>query len=163
VTRVPTAAVRGFTLVELVAALAILAVLASVAVAPLRLERQRMQERELRSALREIRDALDAHKRLVDEGRIAKAGPSASGFPPSLDELARGIRDVSKPNAPTIYLLRRLPRDPFEKDTSIPAARTWGLRSYASAPDRPQPGADVFDVYSKAPGTGLNGVPYREW
>ena len=154
---------RGFTLVELVAALAILAVLATVAVAPLRLERQRMQERELRAALRDIRDALDAHKRLVDEGRIAKSGPNASGYPAGLEELARGIPDVSRPGAGTIYLLRRIPRDPFEPDTSIPAARTWGLRSYASPPDRPQPGADVFDVHSKVSGIGLDGVPYRQW
>lgn len=161
--RARSPSVRGFTLVELVAALAILAVLASVAVAPLRLERQRMHERDLRAALREIRDALDTHKRLVDEGRIAKAGATASGYPSSLDELARGIRDVSRPDSPTIYLLRRIPRDPFEPDSSIPASRTWGLRSYASPPDRPQPGVDVFDVFSKAPGVGLNGVPYREW
>jgi general secretion pathway protein G len=153
----------GFTLVELVAALAILAVLASVAVAPLRMERQRMQERELRAALREIRDALDAHKRLVDEGRIAPAGPGGSGYPASLDVLARGLADVSRPDGARIYLLRRVPRDPFEPDASIPPARTWGLRSYASSPERPQPGADVFDVHSKSAGIGLNGAPYREW
>ena len=154
---------RGFTLVELVAALAILAVLASVAVAPLRLERQRMQERELRAALREIRDALDAHKRLVDEGRIAVTSPGGSGYPASLDVLARGFTDASRPDGGRIYLLRRVPRDPFEPDQSIPAARTWGLRSYASPPERPQPGADVFDVHSRSAGVGLNGTPYREW
>jgi len=153
----------GFTLVELVAALAILAVLASVSIAPLRLERQRMQERELRAALREIREALDAHKRLVDEGRIAKSGGNASGYPASLNDLARGIVDESRPDAGRIYLLRRLPRDPFEADTSMSAARTWALRSYSSPPEAPQPGADVFDVRSRAPGVGLNGVPYREW
>lgn len=153
----------GFTLVELVAALAILAVLASVAVAPLRLERQRMHERELRAALREIRDALDAHKRLVDEGRIAVTGPGGSGYPASLDVLARGLVDASRPDGARIYLLRRVPRDPFEADPSVPAARTWGLRSYASPPETPQPGADVFDVHSKSAGIGLNGAPYREW
>jgi general secretion pathway protein G len=159
----PRRASAGFTLVELVAALAILAVLASVSIAPLRLERQRMQERELRAALRDIREALDAHRRLVDDGRIAKSGVNASGYPSSLDDLARGIVDASRPDGGRIYLLRRLPRDPFEADASIPAARTWALRSYASAPDTPQPGADVFDVRSKASGVGLNGVPYREW
>jgi general secretion pathway protein G len=39
----------------------------------------------------------------------------------------------------------------------------WGLRSYASSRENPQPGADIFDVYSLAQGTGLNGIAYREW
>ena len=37
------------------------------------------------------------------------------------------------------------------------------LRSYASAPDSPSAGADVFDVMTNASGVGLNGVPYQEW
>jgi general secretion pathway protein G len=55
-----------------------------------------------------------------------------------------------------------LSRDPFAPE-GVSAADSWGLRSYASAADDPKPGRDVFDVYSKASGNGLNGVPYREW
>jgi general secretion pathway protein G len=43
------------------------------------------------------------------------------------------------------------------------AAQTWGKRSYASPPDAPVEGADVFDVHSRSAGIGLNGIAYREW
>ena len=62
-----------------------------------------------------------------------------------------------------IYFLRKLPRDPMYPDETTPAAQTWGKRSYASAPDSPQDGADVFDVYSLSKGRGMNGVVYRDW
>jgi general secretion pathway protein G len=56
-----------------------------------------------------------------------------------------------------------LPRDPTFDDARVPAAQTWGLRSYASPPDAPTEGDDVFDVYSKSKKTGLNGVEYVLW
>jgi len=71
--------------------------------------------------------------------------------------------DVRDPNGHLMYFLRRVPRDPFFPDASVPAEETWGLRSYASPPDAPRPGADVFDVHSLSSRPSLNGVPYREW
>ena len=38
-----------------------------------------------------------------------------------------------------------------------------GRRSYASPPNAPAPGDDVFDVYSLSSAIGLNGIPHREW
>lgn len=152
----------GFSLIELVVTLAILALLASVAVPFAQLVQQRHKETELRDALRQIRTALDAYRQAVKEGRI-EAAADASGYPPNLDALWQGVADKTRPDASKIYLMRRLPRDPFYPDTTASPADTWGLRSYASPPDAPSPGRDVFDVYSLSPQTGLNGVPYREW
>jgi general secretion pathway protein G len=126
------------------------------------LAHRRSQEEDLRRSLREIRSAIDAYKRLVDAGRIIRAA-DASGYPARLELLIDGVQDAQSPQGTKIYLLRRLPRDPFAAESIADAAQTWGVRSYASSAEDPQPGRDVFDVYSRSAGIGLNGVPYRQW
>jgi len=142
--------------------LAILALLASVAVPFAQLVQQRQKEAELRSALRDIRSAIDAYKQAVKDGRIPKI-EGESGYPPTLDTLWQGVADQTKINSGKLYFLRRLPRDPLYPEPAATAAETWGLRSYDSPADEPAAGNDVFDVYSLSPRSGLNGVPYREW
>jgi general secretion pathway protein G len=152
----------GFTLIELVVTVTIVAILSMVALPMAELAVKRNREQDLQLALRQIRGALDAYRQAVEEGRVlATAG--GSGYPASLDELAIGVDDASSPVPRKIFFLRRLPRDPFAGDPQQPAAETWGTRSYASTAEDPQPGEDVFDVYSLAPGAGMNGIPYREW
>jgi general secretion pathway protein G len=149
---------RGFTLIELLVVMAVLGLL-SLAVYPLaEVNLRRERERELRHALWEIRDAIDAYKRAVDAGQVRRATPT--GYPPDLQALVHG--GAMSPAGQPQYFLRRLPRDPFA-DPALPAAATWGLRSFASPPEAPRYTDDVFDVYSQAPGTGLNGQPLREW
>jgi general secretion pathway protein G len=152
----------GFTLIELVVTVAIVAILATVALPMAELAVRRTKEQALQTALRQIRTAIDEYKLAVEEGRIMKSVDQA-GYPPSLEALVEGVPDAHSPEQTMIYFLRRLPRDPMAPDPSVPAAETWGKRSYASGPDDPEEGDDVFDVYSKAAGTGLNGLAYQDW
>lgn len=153
---------RGFTLIELVITLAIIGLLATAAMPLAQLVAQREKEADLRTALRDIRTAIDAYRVAAQTGHI-KQELGASGYPPDLKSLYAGVEDVSSEKKVNLYFLRRVPRDPFFPDANVAAEETWGLRSYQSPPDDPQPGEDVFDVYSQSGTKGLNGIPYREW
>jgi general secretion pathway protein G len=152
---------RAFTLIELVVTVAIVGILASVAMPLAQLTVERGKEQALRAALREIREAIDAYKRAADDGRIRRRADE-NGYPPALEVLVDGVEDARHPDRRKVYFLRRLPRDPFA-EPALGAADSWGKRSYASPAGAPVEGADVFDIYSRAPGIGLNGIPYRDW
>jgi general secretion pathway protein G len=145
---------KGFTLIELVIAVAIVGILAAAALPLNELVVQRAKEQDLRRALREIRAGLDAYKQASDDGRILRK-VGESGYPKRLEDLVEGVEDMRSPKRDKIYFLRRIPPDPF--------GEPWGKRSYASPPDDPREGDDVFDVFTRAPGKGINGRPYKEW
>ena len=152
---------RGFTFIELMITLTIMATLATVAVPMAQVALQRDKERQLRSALIELRQAIDAYKRAADNGRI-KPGLGESGYPKKLEDLVDGVPDERSPRKQNMYFLRRLPRDPFAPP-GTGAAASWAKRSYASPPDNPTEGEDVFDVASRSDAVGLNGVPLKLW
>jgi general secretion pathway protein G len=163
---------RGFTLIEMVVTLAIVGLLASIAAPLTETIIRRGKEQELRTALYQIRDAIDAYKRAAESGRIEKS-VSSNGYPASLKVLVDGARDLKSPKGAKIFFLRRIPHDPLAPTSTASAsgfgkgkrdaADDWGLRSYDSPAQNPRDGEDVFDVYSRAKGRGLNGVAYSEW
>ncbi|HYD78903.1 MAG TPA: type II secretion system protein [Paucimonas sp.] len=152
----------GFSLIELLVSAAILGLLATVAMPLAEVTVRRQKEHDLRLALRDIRQAIDAYKAAAASGKIALA-TGESGYPPTLTDLVAGVKNASDPEGPKLYFLRRVPRDPFNADAKVAAVDSWGLRSFASPADKPAEGDDVYDVYSLSPETGLNGVPYSEW
>lgn len=153
---------RGFTLIELLVTLAILGLLSALVIPTAQVVVQRRQEQDLRDSLREVRHALDAYKKAYDDGRITKT-VAASGYPKNLELLVEGVPDIQSPRLTRMYFLRRVPRDPFNADATLSDAQTWGKRSYASEPDQPREGEDVYDIFSQSDKTGLNGIPYKKW
>ena len=156
------AAMRGFTLIEMLVCLAILGFLASLALPVAEMSAQREKERELKRALWEIRDALDAYRTARESGAVL--GPAdRPPYPASLLVLTEAVQDArADQQGQMLRFLRRVPRDPFA-DESLPAERTWALRGYESEADNPKPGPEVYDVHSMSTLTGLNGVPLKQW
>jgi general secretion pathway protein G len=158
--------VKGFTLIELVATVTIVAILASAALPMLQMSVQRAKENELRANLRQIREAIDAYKKVADikDGPIKKI-EGKTGYPTNLEALVEGVVDEKDPNKSKIRFLRRIPIDPMQppRESSESLSNNWGLRSYESEANNPEQGDDVYDVYSLSPQVGINGVPYAQW
>ena len=147
---------RGFTLVELIAAITIILILTTVALPMARVQVRRTQEMELRRALREMRQAIDRYKDFADRGMIPTKADSF-GYPPDLETLVKGVPLKGAATAKYKFL-RRIPVDPLAGQTD------WGLRAMQDDPDsRSWGGGNVFDVYSKSQGTAMDETRYADW
>jgi len=144
---------RGFTLVEMIAAITILMILTGMAVPLARVTIKRERERELRHDLWEMRDAIDRYKDAADRSAF-QIKVESYGYPPDLQTLVDGV-DV---NGKKLRFLRHIPVDPMTGNAD------WGLRSMQDDPTSDSwDGNNVFDVYTKSTGTGLDGTKYKDW
>jgi len=150
------AAAAGMTLLELIIACAILLILATVALPLERVTVIRHREAELRSNVRQLRDAVDRYKEYGDKNLIqVQAG--TENYPPDLQTLVTGVQ-LTGAQDKHIRFLREIPKDPMTGNTD------WGLRSVQDDPDSTSwGGQDVFDVYSRSTGTALDGTKYSDW
>jgi general secretion pathway protein G len=150
----------GFTFIELLIVSTILIILASAVMPLARVANQRQKEAELRRSLREMRTAIDKFKDAVDMGLIpaTEIRTGSEGYPPDLDTLVEGVTVANDASGRKLKFLRRIPIDPLTNSTD------WGLRAYQDRPDAfAWGGQNVYDVYTKASGTGLDGTKYKDW
>ncbi len=148
-----TAGEHGLTLVELIITVAILGILAAAALPVARFEIKRQKERDLRTALWMIRDAIDKYKDAADKGGIMVKVDS-NNYPPDLDTLVNGV----EMKGVKMKFLRHIPIDPMTGKAE------WGMRSMQDDPKSDSYGGQsVFDVYSKSQGTALDGTKYADW
>jgi general secretion pathway protein G len=149
----------GTTFVEMMATATIMMILAGAILPLARVTVKRQREIELRRSLRTVREAIDRYKLAVDTGQIGgtdvKLG--SEGYPPDLETLVKGVSQVGRLDR-KLKFLRRVPIDPITRSDE------WGLRCYQDEPGSSHwCGDNVFDVYSKSDGTGLDGTKYKEW
>jgi len=144
---------RGLTLVELMVTITILSILAGAAYPVARFQYKRQKERELRYDLWMMRDAIDKYKDAADKGAF-QTKVDSQNYPPDLQTLVDGVDVQGK----KLRFLRHIPVDP------LTGKAEWGLRSMQDDPDSDSYSGDsVFDVYSKADGTALDGTKYNTW
>jgi general secretion pathway protein G len=154
---------NGFTLVEMIITLSLLAVLALSALPLGKMAVKRENEVELQRALRLVREAIDAYKKLADEKKF-EVGEDTEGYPPTLEALVKGVevQDKSATDKAArkriVKFLRRIPKDPMTNSFD------WGLRSYQDDPDSDVWGEEnVYDVYTKSQALALDGTRYKDW
>ena len=145
----------GMTLLELILACGILMILSSAALPIARITVKRQKEAELRTALREIRSAVDRYKDMADRN-LFRVEVGSEGYPPNLETLVTGVSIGAEDRK--VRFLRRIPMDPMT------GRNEWGLRALQDDPASTSwGGKNVFDVYSLSQGTALDGTRYVEW
>jgi general secretion pathway protein G len=144
----------GVTLLEMIVVITILMIMMGAAVPVLKVSVRRQREVELRRDLWEMRSAIDRYKDAADKNAFQQKLGS-EGYPPDMDTLVNGVEVAG---GKKLRFLRRIPVDPMTGNTD------WGLRSMQDDPQSDSwGGQNVFDVYTKSTGVGLDGTKYKDW
>jgi general secretion pathway protein G len=150
----PAGRQSGVTLLEMIVVITILLILMGAAVPVLKVSVRRQREVELRRDLWEMRAAIDRYKDAADKNAFQQKLGS-EGYPPDMDTLVNGVEVAG---GKKLRFLRRIPVDPMTGNTD------WGLRSMQDDPQSDSwGGQNVFDVYTKSTGVGLDGTKYKDW
>ncbi len=148
---------KGFTLLELIITATVLLILASASIPLVKNGIRRDKELQLSRSLREIRLAIDEYRKAAELQKIKAPSSEDNLCPKTLEELVEGV-SASGSTTKKIKFLRRIPIDPFT------GKREWGFRSTSDdSKSRSWGGGHIYDIYSLAPGIGLNGIPYGDW
>ena len=113
---------------------------------------QQEKEQQLRTALEQIREAIDHYRGMADRAKI-QAPVGSRNYPPDLETLVKGVADV---HGQTIKFLPKIPVDPMTGTTD------WGLKRVPGVVAAPE-GGGIFDIYTKSDGTALDGTKYKDW
>jgi general secretion pathway protein G len=152
--RFPVVRQRGVTLLEMIVVITILLILMGAAVPVLKVSVRRQREVDLRRDLWEMRSAIDRYKDAADKNAFQiKLG--SEGYPQDMDTLVNGVEIAG---GKKLRFLRRIPVDPMTGNAD------WGLRSMQDDPQSDSwGGQNIFDVYTKSTGVGLDGTKYKDW
>ena len=107
---------------------------------------QQEKEQQLRTALEQIRGAIDHYRGMADRAKI-QTPVGSRGYPLELEMLVKGVMDA---HGQTIKFLPKIPLDPMIGNTD------WGLK-------RAGPQGGIIDVYTKSEATALDGSKYQDW
>jgi general secretion pathway protein G len=113
---------------------------------------QREKEQQLRTALEQIRDAIDHYRGMADRGKF-QVPVGSRNYPLDLETLVKGVVDA---HGKTIKFLQKIPVDPMTGTTD------WGFKRAPGVVEVPQ-GGGIFDVYTKSEATALDGTRYQDW
>jgi len=112
---------------------------------------QQEKEQQLRTALEQIRVAIDHYRGTADRGKFPTPVGSRN-LPLDLETLVKGVVDV---HGKTIKSLPKIRVDPMTGTTN------WGLKRVLVG-WRPQ-GCGIFDIYTKSEAAALDGTKYKDW